>query len=155
MTPPVLAPSITSLHGTALVIGETGLLILGASGAGKSALTLALIGAAQTNDTFARLVADDRVLLEVRGARLIARGHPAVAGLIEARGAGILPLAHLRGARLDAAIAIEDTPERMPAAEDLVFAFEGIELPCLTLRRDADLGQKAHLVRQWLSLRSR
>jgi HPr kinase/phosphorylase len=142
----------TALHGTALVTGETGLLILGASGAGKSALALALIGAARAGGHFARLVSDDRVVLAANAGRIIMRGHPAVAGFIEARGAGILPVPHLSAARLDAVIAIEAAPARLPAPDDLVFELEGIALPCLPLKGDADLNGKVHLVREWLML---
>ena len=155
MKQPGTRASGTSLHASALVIGETGLLILGESGAGKSALTLALLGAARANGEFARLVGDDRVTLMIRAGRLIAQGHPAVAGFIEARGAGILPIDHLKAARLDAVILLEDAPESLPTPQDLVFALDGIELPILTLKKDADLSGKVHLVRQWLSLRSR
>lgn len=144
-----------ALHASALVIGEIGLLILGESGAGKSALTLALLGAARANGEFARLIGDDRVTLAVHAGRLVAQGHPAVAGFIEARGAGILPVDHLRAAKLDAVIALEDAPDRLPAPQDLVFALGSVELPILTLKKDADLSGKVHLVRQWLSLRSR
>ena len=77
------------LHATAVVIGEAGILIMGPSGAGKSRLALALIAAAEAAGTFARLVGDDRIGIERRGDRLIARGHPAILGKIERRGHGI------------------------------------------------------------------
>jgi HPr kinase/phosphorylase len=72
------------VHGSAVALGGRGLLILGKSGAGKSALALALIGRG------AALVADDRVVLERRGRALVARAPEALAGLIEARGVGLL-----------------------------------------------------------------
>ena len=48
MTPPA------SIHACALIVDEAGLLIRGASGAGKSSLVLALIAAAQAQGRFAR-----------------------------------------------------------------------------------------------------
>lgn len=139
-----------SAHATALVVGETGLLILGASSAGKSALALALLGAATAQGIFARLIADDRVVLSVRGGRLIARPHPLIAGQIEARGAGILPIAHLGGAVIRAVIALEAQAPRLPDAAAGRTPVAGITLPRLALRPDADLSEKVHLVRQWL-----
>lgn len=140
----------TTIHATALVIGERGVLIEGASGAGKSALALALIAAAEARGQFARLVGDDRIYLSAHGGRLVARVHPAIAGQIEARGAGILTFDHLPGTRVDALIRIEETPPRYPGGEDTA-ALEGVRLPCLVLRRDADLNARAALVLQWLA----
>lgn len=86
MTPGAAAQSV---HATALVIGEAGVLIEGPSGSGKSALALACIAQAQAQGLFARLVSDDRVRLAARGGRLIASVHPAIAGHVERRGLAI------------------------------------------------------------------
>jgi HPr kinase/phosphorylase len=88
-TDQVLAPHET-IHATALVAGETGILIRGPSGAGKSNLAFALIEMAGQQGAFARLVGDDRISLEAQHGRLIARGHPATQGMIELRGQGIV-----------------------------------------------------------------
>src|SRR5947209_227017 len=82
------------IHATALAIRETGILIRGASGSGKSRLALELIGEASRRGLFARLVGDDRIAIAARAGRLIARGHPAIAGRIESRGEGILNVSH-------------------------------------------------------------
>ncbi|PIY73077.1 MAG: serine kinase, partial [Rhodobacterales bacterium CG_4_10_14_0_8_um_filter_70_9] len=66
-----------------------GLLILGASGAGKSALALELIALG------AALVADDQVALRRVGEAVVAAPPPPLAGLIEARGLGLLRMPHL------------------------------------------------------------
>jgi serine kinase of HPr protein (carbohydrate metabolism regulator) len=68
-----------------VAIGNTGLLIEGAPGSGKSSLALALI------DRGAVLVADDGVMLEAQGDRLVARPHPETRGLLEVRNLGLLP----------------------------------------------------------------
>ena len=76
-----------SIHASAVVIGEDAVLICAArSGAGKSALALALVAAARGARLFARLVADDRVLLRQPRARLIVAPHP------RDRGPGRAPL---------------------------------------------------------------
>lgn len=59
-------------------------MILGASGSGKSSLALDMMALGAT------LVADDRVCLAQQDQKIIASVPPALAGLIEARGIGLL-----------------------------------------------------------------
>jgi hypothetical protein len=66
-----------------------GVLIEGPSGAGKSDLALRAL------DQGFRLVADDRVRVWAAEGRLYGRAPDALAGLIEARGLGIVPAAAL------------------------------------------------------------
>ncbi len=75
MTDPALQ---TVLHASTVSLGGCGLLILGPSGTGKSALALRLLTRG------ALLVADDRTELARVDDRLVARCPPALAGLIEA-----------------------------------------------------------------------
>lgn len=75
---------VQTLHASAVAWSGRAVLIIGASGSGKSALSLGLMGLG------CGLVADDRVQLDVTNGRLIASCPPAIAGLIEARGIGIL-----------------------------------------------------------------
>ncbi|KAF0115047.1 MAG: HPr kinase/phosphorylase [Rhodobacteraceae bacterium] len=73
------------LHATCVAVGDQGLLILGPSGSGKSALALKLISRG------AVLVSDDRTLVTRTGDRLVAScPNPDLSGLIEARGVGLL-----------------------------------------------------------------
>lgn len=114
-----------NLHATAVAFGPArGVLILGPSGAGKSTLALALIGAG------AQLVADDQVMLAPVEGQLYVRAPRATAGLIEARGVGLLRLPNRRLARIVLALDLGlpmDT--RLPMAENRTIA--GITLPCL------------------------
>jgi HPr kinase/phosphorylase len=114
-----------TVHATALSWGRAGLLIRGASGAGKSSLALALIGRG------ARLVADDRVHLSACHGRLIATAPSAVAGSIELRGRGILPVPHERSAivRLVVDIVAAEELERMPDEPHLRSEILGLGLP--------------------------
>ena len=77
-----------NIHATcvAVAVGELwhGVLLRGPSGAGKSDLAIRLL------DGGARLVADDRTELTVETGRLVARPPAVLAGLVEARGLGIL-----------------------------------------------------------------
>ena len=121
------------LHASVVVIGEAGILIRGASGAGKSSLALALIGAAQSRGHFARLVADDRTEITVRAGRLLASPVPPIAGLVERRGLGLTPEPHLAAAVLRLVIDCGTEPERMPEPEALVGTIAGVTLPRLSL----------------------
>ncbi|MCU0826727.1 MAG: serine kinase [Tabrizicola sp.] len=71
-------------HASCVAVGDRGLLILGPSGSGKSALALRLLSLG------ALLVADDRTTLTVEGGILTAHCPGPIVGLIEARGVGIL-----------------------------------------------------------------
>ncbi|WP_439500261.1 HPr kinase/phosphorylase [Bosea sp. (in: a-proteobacteria)] len=123
------------VHASAIAIGEAGVLIRGASGAGKSTLALALIGLAKQEGLFARLVADDRTALTVRGDRLIARPVARLEGLVERRGLGLTPEPHLPAAVIRLVVDCSgEEPERMPEPEALVERLSGIDLPRLTVR---------------------
>ena len=119
------------VHGACVVVGEAGVLIRGASGSGKSTLALAVVEAAMGRGLFARLVADDRVLLGVVHGRLVARPHPALAGLVEERGIGILPTSYLPAAVLRLVVDLEPAPRRLPERADVLV--EGIVLPACVL----------------------
>lgn len=101
-----------------------GVMILGASGAGKSRLALALI------DAGAQLVADDQVIVMARGGALYARAPAAIAGLIEARGIGLLRMNHRRLSRITLAVELGPRPgPRLPDPRSL--CIEGIEIALL------------------------
>lgn len=103
------APGET-LHATCVAVGDRGLLILGPSGSGKSALALRLIVLG------AVLVADDRTRVEPRDGRLWAScPNPDLAGLIEARGVGVLRAPAQGETALDLAVDLgRIEPERLP-----------------------------------------
>jgi serine kinase of HPr protein (carbohydrate metabolism regulator) len=75
-----------TIHGTCVLVSGIGVLLRGPSGSGKSDVALRMI------DAGALLVADDRVDIEMDGERLMARAPAVLAGLIEARGVGIVRL---------------------------------------------------------------
>ncbi|PTM39938.1 HPr kinase/phosphatase C-terminal domain-containing protein [Bosea sp. 124] len=126
--------SDSAIHATTVAIGEAGVLIRGASGAGKSVLALALIAEARRAGQFARLVADDRTALGARGGRLLARPVPPLEGLIERRGLGLTPEPYLHAVVVRLIVDLSGTePERMPEPENLVERLAGIDLPRLTV----------------------
>jgi serine kinase of HPr protein (carbohydrate metabolism regulator) len=105
------------VHATSVALRAGGrwraVLLRGPSGAGKSDLALRLIEAG------GRLVADDQTHLARRGRSLIASPPPALAGMIEARGVGIVRLQRNKlQARAAVALLVDLVPseriERLP-----------------------------------------
>ena len=129
------------LHATAVALSPAaGVLILGPSGSGKSSLALRLMAFG------AQLVADDRVCLAVQDGALIARAPAQIAGLIEARGAGILRADALAQARIVLAVEMgQDETERLPFSREI--AVLGVTLP-LVLRLQH--GHLEAVILQWL-----
>ncbi len=84
----------TALHASCVAVEGRGLLILGPSGSGKSALALQLMALGAT------LVADDRTEVWAEDEQVMARCPTPIRGLIEARGVGILHAAALDQAPL-------------------------------------------------------
>lgn len=135
MTDPAASSSdkFGTVHATALVVGETGLLLTGPSGSGKSKMAMNMIQAAAARGRFAALVSDDRVRLQVAGTRLLAIAPSQIAGMIELRGSGILKVAHLPRAVMHVAIAVgrpQDHP-RLPPADARYTPRPGIDLPLI------------------------
>jgi RNase adaptor protein for sRNA GlmZ degradation len=101
------------MHATCVALPGGAVLLRGPSGAGKSDLALRLI------EGGARLVADDQVLLAAENHALVARAPEPIAGRLEVRGLGIVPVATAAEAtvRLLADLVAPDAVERMPEAE--------------------------------------
>lgn len=124
-----------TIHASAVLVGAEAVLIQGPSGSGKSHLVWNLVQAAEQGAlTFARLVADDRALVEARGGRLLVRPAPALAGLIEIYGLGIRRLSFepVAAVGLVVDLAAEDAA-RLPAAEAGKTIISGVSLPRLSV----------------------
>lgn len=122
-----------NIHGTAIVAGTTGLLFIGSSGTGKSRLAYSCITDARTQGLFSALVADDQVFLSLVGGRVIAECPPAIAGMLELRGTGIVRLAHVSPAVMHFAVMSADLSGagRLPPDEDQIDILPGIYLPVI------------------------
>ena len=116
------------LHATCVSWRNGGILLTGPSGSGKSDLALRMIRAG------ALLVADDRVVVQADNGRLIARPPARLAGRIEARGLGILPVPYAPRVQVEIIIdlaARRDEVDRLPAPRTRTEL--GIALPCWRL----------------------
>ena len=101
-------------HASCVSILDKGLLITGASGAGKSSLAFELMAFG------ADLVADDRTVLTPVKQTLMAAPHPEIAGLIEARGLGVLQAHNRAHVEIHAILDLDVVEtERIPPARTL------------------------------------
>jgi HPr kinase/phosphorylase len=112
------------VHATCVAIGGRAVLLMGVSGSGKSDLALRLI------DRGATLVSDDQTLVSAMDGTLIATPPDAIAGLIEVRGIGIVPLPFLARAPVALAVRLDEPVVRMPET-GLTEVFTGIAIPLL------------------------
>jgi HPr kinase/phosphorylase len=126
-------------HGSAVLLGEIGVLIRGASGSGKSTLAHALLAA---DPAGARLVADDRVSLQAVNGRLIADVPSTLAGLIEVRGLGLVMRPYLAPAVIRLVVDLEpaEACPRLPEVDEVRIRIAGVDLPHLSLPVDAGDG---------------
>lgn len=111
---------------SAVAIGGRALLIEGPPGSGKSSLALALI------DRGAGLIGDDAVTLAPADGRLIAAPPPNIAGLIEVRGVGLVPLPCASPAPAALILTLGGPPpERLPLAPLPARTIAGVAIPVL------------------------
>ena len=113
-----------NIHASAVAFGSSGLLILGASGSGKSSLALELMSRG------ARLVSDDRVIATPDlngGLRLTAPDE--IAGMIEARGVGLIRADHAPAMAVWAVTLDAGEDARLPQDHETVIA--GVKIALL------------------------
>ncbi len=113
------------VHATTVAIEGRGVMIMGASGRGKSGLALELMALG------AVLVADDQTRLHIADERLVASCPPALYGMIEARGIGLLHAAYMDEAALWLCVDLDtDELDRLPQRRAVTF----MELSCDLVR---------------------
>ena len=127
-----MTESVT-VHASAVLDGERGVLIRGGAGSGKSSLLLGLLTDAAASTW---LIADDRVMLTPANGRLIAAVPPVLAGRLEIRGQGIVRRRFVSPARIHLVVDLLPLAEcdRMPAPRQAeTVSIASIELPLLRL----------------------
>jgi serine kinase of HPr protein (carbohydrate metabolism regulator) len=136
------------MHGTAVVIGDRGVLITGGSGSGKTALALALITQARLEGMFARLVSDDQVFLSAHAGRVVCRAPETIGGLVEVRGLGPRPIRFEPATVVDllARLVPAGAAERFP--EEAAATIAGCPIACLDLAEHNVIGAAAAVAAQ-------
>lgn len=111
-------------HASAVAIDGAGVLITGPSGSGKSGLALQLIALG------AVLIADDRTRISAPDGWPLLNAPDRLAGVIEARGVGLLQMPHIARAplRLIVDMGVAETA-RLPERHDI--ETHGVAIPCI------------------------
>lgn len=126
-----------TIHASAVLFEGRGVLVRGGSGAGKTRLVFDLLDDATARGRDAALIADDRVEIEVRHGRVVARAPAILAGRIELRGLGILSLPHEPAGVVALVVDLEAAPPlRLPDEEGRFVEIAGVRLARLKLWRD-------------------
>ncbi|MBD0864727.1 MAG: HPr kinase/phosphatase C-terminal domain-containing protein [Rhodobacteraceae bacterium] len=113
----------TIWHAGCVAFSGRSLVITGASGTGKSALTLTLMAYG------AGLVADDRVRLERVGSTITARAPDMISGLIEARFVGLLNAEPILSATVAAIVDLNQIePDRLPPSRHTTVLGQSVPL---------------------------
>lgn len=113
-----------TVHATCVSWQGKAVLITGRAGAGKSGLALQLMALG------CDLIADDRTVLDAARGQVIASSPPTIAGLIEARGVGILTAANAASAVVVLVVDLDRTETaRLPAQRNVTLA--GCDLPLI------------------------
>lgn len=123
-TPASCDPNSTIIHASCITYAGKGVIILGVSGSGKSALALQLMAYG------ADLVADDQTVLAVEAGQLHASAPLPLQGLIEARGIGLLEAVPAQSTKIDLVIDLDHVEQhRLP--EKHLTMLNGVSLVCL------------------------
>lgn len=124
-------------HGTAIKVGDTGLVFVGPAGSGKSSLALQTLFSARIAGHSAALVSDDQVFLEMVDGAVRASAPASIAGLIELRGSGIGRVTSISEAVLHYAVRLVEvhSENRIPQENQYWRAEGGIALPMIFLDR--------------------
>lgn len=121
-----------TIHASAVVVGDRGIVIRGASGSGKSSLALGLIDDPRLE---AKLLADDRVVLDDGPGLLIGRAPRRLKGLLEVRGIGIVRMANIDEAKIELVVDLLRSEEclRHPEPRERSVTLLGHSVSRLTL----------------------
>ena len=128
----------SSVHASAVLVGDRAVLIRGPSGSGKSRLAFDLILSGRSGLLpRAVLVGDDRVHLDTSAGKMLVRPVRELAGLMEIRGLGIRRCDFAAEAIVGLVVDLDATDaERLPPPEALQACINGVMLPRIPVPRD-------------------
>lgn len=137
-------------HACALEINQSGILIKGRSGSGKTSLMMGLLERAKLEGYEAYLIADDQVILNSEIEFLEASVPSQIAGLVEIRGYGVVKHSHKSSTKLKLIVELIDDKkiERMP--EPKFYELENATLPLLELPEQHE-SQALRIIFAWLN----
>lgn len=118
-----------NIHASCVSLNNKGILIIGASGLGKSDLCLRLI-----MERSAKLVADDRVNLQNIDGQIIASAPEILRGLLEVRGLGIIKQPYVSQTPVHLIVKLVgsyDEVERLP--DPVFYELEGAHISQISL----------------------
>lgn len=118
--------SAETVHASTVASDGRAVLITGASGSGKSDLTLRLLDRGFT------LVSDDQTIVRTAGGRLVASAPPNIAGKLEIRGIGIVEMEATSDVPVALIVELTSEIQRLPddARERPIL---GVSLPLITI----------------------
>lgn len=118
-------PDAVTIHASCVAFDGKAVLIQGASGSGKSALSLSLMAFG------CELIADDQVVIARQDDLLVASCPPAISNMIEARGIGIVNARARSAAPIHLVVDLDHTEtQRLP--ERRVITQLGCDLPLIS-----------------------
>ncbi len=139
-----------TLHACALEINQTGILIRGKSGTGKTSLMMGLLERAKNEGLTALMVADDQVLVNSTPEGICVKVPKSIAGAIEIRGYGIIQYPNKEQTHVNLVVDMvrDETVERMP--EQKFCVLEGSKVPLLEVPERHE-SQAVRIVFAWLA----
>jgi len=128
------------VHGTAVVIGTTGLILVGPSGSGKSSMAIRLMEGARRSGHLALLLSDDQVFLDSVNGRVVASAPQTIKGRIELYGSGIGHAETIDSAVLHFALqpVAADSANRIPEENQHWKPMHDVSLPLHVIDRNVD-----------------
>ena len=114
------------VHATAVAIDQSGVLIIGKSGSGKSDLALRLI------DRGALLISDDIVKVDGTAMPPTLQAAPNIVGKIEIRGVGVISAPHVEDIPLRLVVNLDCPVERLPRGRQ-THSTAGFDIPTINL----------------------
>ncbi|CAN7231526.1 HPr kinase/phosphorylase [Mesorhizobium amorphae] len=130
---PDAAAKPENIHGTAILIGERGVLITGPSGAGKTTLALILLDHCRARGLFSRMIGDDRLLASSHAGRLVCRVPATIAGLAEVPGFIPRPLPFEADGVIDLHVRLVPKAEMARFQEEISEPVAGCPVPRIDL----------------------